>query len=103
LILLARRGPLGLFNFPGKPYWLAPQRRSVVRRMLATNLGLVMGATLAFLVLIPIWTVLGARDPGNAVAPVVFWVPVVCFALALFAWVLSVRRRYRPDPDDAAG
>jgi hypothetical protein len=101
LVLLARHGPLTSFSFPRKAYWLAPQRRPAVRRMLATDVALVLGGTLAFLALLPVWTVIGAATPDNAVAPALIWVPLGCFCVGLLLWAVSfVRRFHRGDPED---
>jgi hypothetical protein len=89
---------LTLLNFPHKAYWLATQRLPAVRRMLADDVALIMGGTLAFLAFVPIWTVLGAEAPDRTVAPVLFWVPLGCFGLALLGWAVCLaRRRYCPD------
>jgi hypothetical protein len=57
---------------PHKSLWLAGQREPGVRRMLAADMALIMSATLAFLSLIPLWTVLGAKATVTPLlAPVV--------------------------------
>lgn len=100
VILVARHGPLRLLNVPHRSYWTAEQREPTLRRMLAADAAAVMGLTLAFLAVIPLWTVLGTRTPDGAVAPHVFWVPVALYLAGLVAWtVWLTRSRYRPRPE----
>jgi hypothetical protein len=99
LVLLARYGPLRALNIPHRAYWLAEGRQPEVRRMLATDMALVMGATLVFLSLIPLWIVLGAEGGGDALSPLVFWVPIGTYVAAVLIWSVWLSRyRYRPRP-----
>jgi hypothetical protein len=75
LVLLARYGPLRAMNIPHKPCWLAEYREPEVRRMRPGGMALIISAPLVFLSLIPLWTVLGAKAHGDALAPLLFGAP----------------------------
>lgn len=103
LVLLARRAPLGAVNVPHRSYWVAEQRRPVLRGMLAVDVAVLIGVTLAFLVLFPVSTALAVASPDRALPPLAFWGPTAVYAVGLLAWVgWLVRFRYRPPPGDAA-
>jgi hypothetical protein len=76
LVLLARYSPLRAMNIPHKSCWPAEHREPEVRRMRPGGTTLIMSAPLVFLSLIPLWTVLGAKAHGDALAPLLFWAPV---------------------------
>ena len=102
VVLLARRGSLSLFNVPNKDYWMAPERRPRLRRMLANDVARVLGGTLVFLVVVPIWTVMGTGAAERSVTPVLFWVPLAGFGAALLVWAgSSMRHRYAVDARSA--
>ncbi|WP_252437519.1 hypothetical protein [Pseudonocardia humida] len=94
LVLLALRGPLTAFNFPNRSHWLTAERLPRLRRMLATDVAVVIGATLVFLALLPLWTTL-AVESGAAPSPLLFWGPTAGFLLAVLAWGVRSARRYR--------
>lgn len=99
VILLVRHAPLGIMNVPHKTYWSAPHREPVLRRMLETDMAVFLSATILFLAMVPVWTVLAVRAGGDLPAAV-FWAPLALFLVALGAWTVWVHaRRYRPRPD----
>ncbi|MFR9804453.1 hypothetical protein ACL02T_19520 [Pseudonocardia sp. RS010] len=96
-ILVAQHGPLGAMNIPNRGYWTVPQRVQTVRRMLADDVAVVTGVTLAFLALVPLWMTLAANSLDGSLAPVAIWLPLVLYFVGLIAWVgWLVRVRYRP-------
>lgn len=96
--LLAQRGPLRFMNIPHRAYWTAPSRVATLRSMLAADVATVLGATLVFLALIPVWTVLGARSvDGSALDPLLIWLPIALYLVGILTWTIwFTRRRYRP-------
>ncbi len=100
LVLLIHRGPLRSMNLPHREYWLTEERRPRLRRMLALDMAVIMGGTLAYLSFIPVSTALAAAAPDRAVPPVVLWTPTAVYfpaVLALVVWI--ARYRYRPRAD----
>lgn len=96
-VLLVRHGPLGIVNVPDKGYWTAPGRVRTLRRMLADDISLVMGATIIFVALVPVWMVLAARSPDGSVTPLTIWLPAALYLVGVASWTCwLVRGRYRP-------
>lgn len=96
-VCLARWGPLRLVNIPHKNYWLRVDRRPVFRRMLANDLGIMMGCTLGFLGLIPLGSVFALQFDPVGLPGVVMWLAFAVYMIALFVWCgWLTMRRYKP-------
>lgn len=96
-VTLVRWGSLRWTNVPYKQYWTAPERRDRLRRMLATDVSGLLGATLAFLAHVPLGSVLALRSAPPGVPPAVMWSVVAAYLVSLAGWCgWMVRYRYRP-------
>lgn len=99
VVCLVRWGPLTLVNVPHKTYWTSAERRPRLRRMLALDVGVLMGATLAAMALLPVATVAALGSDPVGLPPSVLWSVVGGYVLAVLLWCgWSGRYRYRPDP-----
>ncbi|WP_300009070.1 hypothetical protein [Pseudonocardia sp.] len=99
-VCLARWGSLRLVNVPHRAYWLQGGRTPRLRRMLATDLGLLLSATVAFLAVIPLATVFALRSEPAGIPPALLWGAVGAFAAAVIAWCVWLGRyRYHPARD----
>jgi hypothetical protein len=96
-VCLARWGSLRLVNIPHKDYWLRDGRRPAFRRMLANDLGVMMGGTLGFLGLIPLGSVYALQFDPVGLPGSVMWLAFAAYMIALFGWCgWLAMRRYKP-------
>lgn len=104
---LMRMLPSGMFNMPHPQYWLTPERRPVLERLLADDLGAMGAATVTLLVLATFEVGYAAT---NGLGFTFDWLAFVAYLGFVVVWSIRMARgaRYRPPEgwrpeDDAAG
>jgi hypothetical protein len=98
LLVAVGRSSLRHMNVPHKAYWMTPERRPQLRRMLAADLAVLGSATIVLLAAL-IGFVVDAAVAGEALLSPAFLVVLGCYFAVVLGWCgWLARRRYRP-PD----
>ena len=100
--LLAARGDGTTLNLPHKDYWLAPERRELLRRSLLADMLVLTALTGALLVgLMVLTTRINVRGSEHF-STGVFVLILGPYLVGIVVWVVALLRRYRR-PGDASG